>query len=322
MTLIEWTEKTWNPVTGCTKISPGCAHCYAANLAKRFWGDRQFSDIQFHEDRLEQPLKRRKPTMWFVNSMSDLFHESITDEQLDQVFAVMALTPQHTYQVLTKRPERMFKYLSDSWNADYPGYKTEYRVNGTADQIASKFGLTWGNVTSLPLPNVWLGVTAENQQTADERIPLLLQTPAAVRFLSCEPLLCSLRLDWLEVNKNSHGEPQYILDCLQQRYGHPGRWVESASAKVDWVILGGESGSKAREFRLEWAIALAEQCKAADIPYFVKQMGSKPTYGGTAIALKGKGTDLSTLPSILQIREWPQAMQGRGIREESQGQRN
>ncbi|MEO1145158.1 MAG: phage Gp37/Gp68 family protein [Cyanobacteria bacterium J06638_22] len=284
MTSIEWTEKTWNPVTGCTKISPGCAHCYAADLARRFWGNRQFSDIQFHEDRLEQPLKRRKPTMWFVNSMSDLFHESIADEQLDQIFAVMALTPQHIYQVLTKRPERMLKYLSDSWNADYPGYKTEYRVNGTADQIASKFGLTWENVASLPLPNVWLGVTAENQSVADERIPLLLQTPASVRFLSCEPLLSSLRLDW----------------------------------KVDWVIIGGESGSKARKFRLEWAIALAEQCKAADIPYFVKQMGSKPTYAGTAIALEGKGTDLSTLPSILQVREWPQAMEGRTLGENSQ----
>ena len=189
MSNIEWTDETCNPITGCKKVSPGCANGYAESIAKRFWGERKFTDVQFHPDRLKQPLKWRKPRMVFVNSMSDLFHDSVTDEQLDQMFAVMALTPQHTYQVLTKRPDRMLDYF----DTDVETLRTRW-VNASISMEAWE-GIgqmsAWTEIVNAgwPLPNVWLGCTVENQATADHRIPLLLQTPSAVRFLSCEPLL-------------------------------------------------------------------------------------------------------------------------------------
>ena len=256
MSKIEWTEKTWNPITGCTKVSPGCAHCYAENVANRFWGDRKFGDVQFHEDRLRQPLRRKKPTMYFVNSMSDLFHESVTDEQLDRIFAVMALTPQHTYQVLTKRPKRMLEYC---------------------------------NTIKLPLPNLWLGVSVETQRTADERIPLLLQTPAAVRFLSCEPLLGKVHLNCL------HWQDMTNIDCLAGKHGI---YFGGDCNRVDWVIVGGESGSKARPCDVDWIRSIIEQCRVANVPCFVKQLGSHSS--------KGKGNNIDKFPKDLRVRKYPE----------------
>ncbi|MBL1177613.1 DUF5131 family protein [Pantanalinema sp. GBBB05] len=284
MTTIEWTQETWNPVTGCNKISPGCAHCYAADIAKRFWGERKFTDVQFHPERLEQPLKWRKPRTVFVNSMSDLFHESVTDEQLDQVFAVMALTPQHTYQVLTKRPERMQQYC-DRLDlrrlikaADLPMPSGSYQIK-------------------LPLPNVWLGVTVENQKAADTRIPLLLRTPAAIRFLSCEPLLEAIDLaKWLRPVVVMHSESSGFLngDAIVGT---------SPDSQINWTIVGGESGSKARPCNVEWIRSVVQQCTTAQVPVFVKQLGSRPA--GLEARGTGKHNDLEIFPADLQLRQMP-----------------
>lgn len=232
---IGWTDATWNPVTGCSKVSAGCRNCYAEALTERF-GRQKFSDVVLHPERLEQPLHWRKPSRVFVNSMSDLFHEQVLDEFLDQVFAVMALAHEHTFQVLTKRPERMRAYLSDyednlcRWaDALPPGYPC-----GAADIEGAAY----------PLPNVWLGVSVENQETADERIPILLQTPTAVRFLSVEPLLEPINLS---------------------------AWIDWPDRSIAWVIIGGESGPQRRECNVEWIRDLVWQCRCAAVRVFVKQ---------------------------------------------------
>jgi protein gp37 len=308
---IQWTDATWNPVTGCDKVSPGCAHCYAETVAARFWpkqyppvqlptGDpsdplnvrpRAFTDVQCHQDRLDQPLRWRRPRRIFVNSMSDLFHEAVPDAFIDKVFAVMALAPQHTFQVLTKRAERMRWYLK----------------HVLPDVIAGAHPKAINAAFRLPLPNVWLGVSVENQRFADERIPLLLSTPAAVRFLSCEPLLSHLNLiQFLSANYISVGGRQWI-----------------GAGGIGWVIVGGESGKDARPFDLAWAESIVRQCKDAGVPVFVKQLGSYPTNGATyvrgevrprgvdgtyrRIMLRDShGGDPSEWPEDLRVRQFPE----------------
>ncbi len=192
---IEWTDTTWNPVSGCTKVSEGCRNCYIERtppfrINKRFFehpatGERSHeigasTDVQLHPDRLEQPLHWRKPRRVFVNSLSDLFHDEVPDDFIEHVWDVMAATPQHTYQILTKRPARMASVLRRLHDCDHGG------------SLSASCGYCE------PLPNVWLGVSVEDQRAADLRIPKLLETPAAVRFLSCEPLLGPLELSkWL-----------------------------------------------------------------------------------------------------------------------------
>ena len=213
---IEWTDATWNPVTGCTQISPGCAHCYAKTFAERFRGvpghpyERGF-DLKRRPERLDQPLRWQKPRTIFVNSMSDLFHEAVPDEYIHEVFEVMAAADQHRYQVLTKRAERLA-------------------------QLAP----------SLPWPDhVWMGVSVENQRWTS-RIAPLRGTPAAIKFLSCEPLLGPLELD---------------LDG------------------IDWVIAGGESGPGARPMHPDWVRGIRDQCIASETPFFFKQWGAHNRQG-------------------------------------------
>jgi len=299
-TTIEWTDKTWNPVTGCTKVSEGCARCYAEAIANRFWGDRKFSDVQFHEDRLKVPMTWGTPCKVFVNSMSDLFHESVTFKQIDQIFAVMAMTNRHTFQILTKRPKRMLEYFTD-YLPDVGGVTVLYKG---AKRVAIDLS------RSLPLPNVWLGVSAENQKAADERIPLLLRTPAAVRFLSCEPLLEKVVL-----------KPEWLGKWTPPgAHSFAGRWGEryAGEAYIDQVIIGGESGSKARPCYLGWMRSLVRQSRDAGVSPFVKQLGSNPIDSspcieGVAVCnyypLKlrdRKGGDIAEFPEDLQIREFPQ----------------
>lgn len=284
MSKIEWTDKTWNPVTGCNKVSPGCRNCYAESIAKRFWGNRKFSDVQFHEDRLLQPFRWKKPQKVFVNSMSDLFHDKVTDEQLDQVFAVMALCPQHTFQVLTKRPQRMMEYLSNTTGEE----NVLARVLCQAREIRSQFPkASTASDLGWPYPNVWLGVSVENQKAADERIPLLLQTPAATRFLSCEPLLESVNLTpW--------------LPCLTIG------GVEMEPWPI-WVIVGGESGSGARPCDTRWIQGIVEQCQSVDVPVFVKQTGSSPVHDGKPLnrdRRDPKGASLSLLPESYRVQQF------------------
>jgi len=267
-------------------VSAGCKHCYAktvhdkrhkAYLAGKLQNIPQyakpFEQVQLMHERLMLPLKWKQPRTVFVNSVSDLFHEDVPFEFIDQVFAMMALTPQHTYQILTKRPERMAEYFStrDRFVAMRPK-----RIRAFPEQ-AEPFTVEHPSRHQHPLPNVWLGTSVENQATADERIPHLLKCPAAVRFLSCEPLLgpvdlkgivyhgggLSTRWNYLtgyEGDWNSNG-PQYDL-------GH------EIGPRIDWVITGGESGPGARPMHPEWARGLRDQCKAAGVSYFFKQWGA------------------------------------------------
>lgn len=259
---IEWTEKTWNPVSGCSHVSEGCRNCYAERIFPRIYG-RKFTDVALHYERLKQPLAWKKPCMIFVNSMSDLFHEDVPDEFIDQVFGVMTISPWHTYQVLTKRPMRAQKYLSANRQnilrdlnlqaAELPGH-TQHLNDFSAWQEKNEPEVI-GFIEHWPLKNIWLGVSIEDQQTADERIPILLQTTAAVRWVSIEPLLGPV-----DLNKRE-------LLCREWRHGL------TIGTYLDWVVVGGESGPKARPMHPEWARSIRDQCQATKVPFFFKQWG-------------------------------------------------
>ncbi|WP_109507321.1 DUF5131 family protein [Nocardioides speluncae] len=267
-TKIEWADATWNPVTGCDEVSPGCDHCYAKTFAERFRGvpGHYFEDgfdVQLRPDKLDLPLRWTKPRRVFVNSMSDLFHKDIPDEYIARVFAVMAIARAHTFQVLTKRHGRMRSLLSSLrfWiQVETLAYlmacgEDDDVDGGRALQVREAQRLPDGSIPQVwPLPNVWLGVSVEDQQRADLRIPALLDTPAAVRFLSCEPLLG--RVDLLEAINQ---EP---LAAYQFRPGG-----------IDWVIVGGESGHGARPMHPDWARSLRDQCTKAGVPFHFKQRG-------------------------------------------------
>lgn len=248
---IEWTDATWNPVTGCVEVSPGCDHCYARTFAERWRGieghyfERGF-DVVLRPAKLGLPLTWRRPRRVFVNSMSDLFHAEVPAEFIAEVFAVMAATPQHTYQLLTKRHGRMRSLLSD------PEFRT--LVQDESATLAQEGvdvrgpGNPWD---TWPLRNVWLGVSVEDQQRAQLRIPALLDTPAALRWLSCEPLLGPIDL------------------------------VEACDGGIDWVVVGGESGPGARPVASEWVRAVRDHCAESDVPFFFKQWGGRtPKAGG------------------------------------------
>jgi protein gp37 len=210
---IEWTEQTWNPVTGCTNVSPGCKNCYARAFAKRLKamgvsGYEKGFDVAVHRGRLSEPLERNKPTIYFVNSMSDLFHEKIPFDYIDDVFDTISRTPHHQYQILSKRHQRMEAYF----------------------------------VRRAPPPNAWLGVSVENRKHGLPRIDSLRQISATIRFLSVEPLL----------------EPLGEIDL----------------DGVDWVIVGGESGPRARRMKPEWVMSIRDRCVAAGVAFFFKQWGS------------------------------------------------
>jgi protein gp37 len=275
---IEWTDATWNPILGCSRVSEGCRNCYAETIAGRFGqgkptvysgltqivnGRSVWTGVIKETRQLLQPLSWRSPRRVFVNSMSDLFHENVSDELRDRIFAVMALCPQHAFQVLTKRPERMLAYLSDS---DTPLRVLRGKAQvWQADRHEESLGLP-RMTTDYMLPNVWLGVSVENQRAADERIPLLLQTPAAVRFISAEPLLGLIDLEALP---SASGIGRH-LNALSNAGVDAGAEIPT---KLDWVIVGGESGPHARPMHLEWARSLRDQCRAAGVDFFFKQWG-------------------------------------------------
>ena len=282
---IEWTDATWNPVTGCTRVSAGCDNCYAVRQSYRMEnfgavtkyggltvlngkGDRHFNGtVKTHDDALAIPLKWQKPRRIFVNSMSDLFHRDVPFEFIDKVFAVMALCPQHTFQVLTKRPERMAEYLNDS--RDMMGMKTSERIAwllakvDKQELIEGREGWAFHGTEpsracfefyEKPLPNVWLGSSAENQQAYDERREHLERCPAAVRFWSLEPLLGPIDFDG-PLGDSRLGDDELGTD------------------RIDWVIAGGESGPNARPMHPDWARSLRDQCLAAVVSFFFKQWG-------------------------------------------------
>jgi protein gp37 len=256
---IEWTDATWNPVTGCTKVSPGCDHCYAETMYERFNGKGSFATVTMHPDRLDKPIRWRKPRKVFVNSMSDLFHDDVTDTFIAQVFAIMALAPRHTFQVLTKRHARMRSLLgTDSFRQSV---------------LHKAHTLKWGydidlQVWSWPLRNVCLGVSAEDQKWADIRIPALLDTPAAVRWISAEPLLGPIDLTRMG--------PRQFADALRQSTDQDTNIVRRG---LDWVVVGGESGPGARPMGPEWARSLRDQCTSAGVPFLFKQWGAHDAEG-------------------------------------------
>lgn len=311
MSNIEWTDETWNPLAGCSKVSEGCRNCYAMKMAQRIAAAAdarvakgetctarqeayrlvtkrtndelatplpQWNNVVVPiPEALEEPYGWKQPRLVFVNSMSDLFHEDVPFKFIAEVFTTMAQTFQHTYQVLTKRPRRMLEFFA--WN-----YQGMSRREAEADWLAS-----W--------PNVWLGVSVENQEQADERIPLLLQVPAVVRFLSCEPLLGPIDLNSLPYS--------------------PDRMYRSS---IDWVIVGGESGHDARHCGTGWIRGIIEACKANGTACFVKQVGSRPVsrkigepLGDTShgcdrwTLIDRKGGDMSEWPEDLRVREFPKA---------------
>ncbi|MGB3208299.1 MAG: phage Gp37/Gp68 family protein [Crinalium sp.] len=295
ITDIEWTRRVWNPTTGCTKVSPGCKNCYAEAIAHRFWGERKFSDVQFHENRLETPLSWKKPTKIFVDSMSDLFHDDVTDEQLDRVFAVMALARHHTFQILTKRPERMMEYSRTA----------KQRIRMAAVDLGRRLNRDIQVFESCewdyPLPNVWLGVSVENQRCANERIPLLRHTLAAIKFLSCEPLLEKVSILNLD-EKVYESTQKYRSEKIE---------MIAPTEFINWIIVGGESGSKARPCEVEWVQSLVQECQQALVPVFVKQLGSNSVVCDSASTqskqkLKSrKGGNFDEFPEDLKIREFP-----------------
>lgn len=306
MTKIEWTEKTWNPIVGCSVVSPGCTNCYAMKMAARLEAmavSHNANHTDPHHDSplghyigltqrskagpvwtgkialapektLLEPLRRKKPTTYFVNSMSDLFHEDVPDAWIDQVFAVMALTPQHTYQVLTKRSARMRAYCSSAstcvrvldrmfcvaaalaFLAASSGHPRPWEARPDRVPFMSDPDEHW------PLPNVWLGISAEDQKRADERIPDLLATPAAVRFVSAEPLLGP-------IDFRAIGPIGNQITALEGRR-ESGAWQ---TVGLDWIIVGGESGRGARPMHPDWARNIRDQCVTAGVPYFFKQWG-------------------------------------------------
>jgi protein gp37 len=308
---IEWTDATWNPILGCSRVSEGCRNCYAERIAGRFPNSSVYGGLtqivngravwsgQIKETKkLLEPLSWKSPKRVFVNSMSDLFHENVSDEQRDRIFAVMALCPPHTFQVLTKRPERMLQYLSGG-----PWGQIEERAVDLAidysrisrDDAAFRVRL---NLNWIPLTNVWLGVSVENRKAADERIPLLLQTPAAKRFISAEPLLGPI--EFSDVTHRS--------DCIRE-LGKP------AMRGIDWVICGGESGPGARPMHPDWARSLRDQCQAAGVPFFFKQWGEWLPAGCDGAVRQGHAEELNcsdepvrvgkkAAGALLEGREW------------------
>ncbi|MDD5549594.1 MAG: phage Gp37/Gp68 family protein [Sulfurovaceae bacterium] len=253
---IEWTEATWNPVSGCDKISDGCKNCYAEKMAKRLqaMGTRGYENgfaVTLHPDRLDEPTKRKKPTMYFVCSMGDLFHDDVPFEFIDDIFATMIHNSHHTFQILTKRPERMKQYFERPKELI-----EEYFPNGV----------------TLPAPNIWLGVTAENQEQADIRIPLLLDTPAHKRFVSIEPMIGKIDLKCI-INDYAGIRTQINSLTEHKSIGNADFLNIIDCQKIDWVICGGETGVNARPMHPHWVRSLRDQCQDTKTPFFFKQWG-------------------------------------------------
>lgn len=288
-TSIEWADKVWNPLGGCSRESPGCVNCYAEIMAARFsrpgqWGHgladmvtlpngktdhRWTGEITELSERLLDPLRWRKPSRIFVNSTSDLFHPKVSAGFIDRVFAVMAIASRHTFIVLTKRADRMREEVTRMQHSISP-------LEKVARSMGYSFSFDGVGLLPWPVPNIWLGVSVESQEYFDKRWPDLARTPAAHRFISYEPAL-------------------EAVDFTPALIG---------PVKVDQIIIGGESGPGARRFDMEWAYQGVDQCQMAKVACFVKQMGGNPFRFGIPVRLKDKkGGDMEEWPSALRVRQ-------------------
>lgn len=346
---IEWTDSTWTPVKGCTRVSKGCDHCYAVGMTHRLdamskapgvpdrtrkakyagltvlnnKGDRHFNGkVVCDEDALLQPLRWPTPRKVFVSSMSDIFHKDVPFEFLDRIFAVMALCPHLTFQVLTKRAARMEEYFASRMNEREWTDNIVHEVERLGKFNRSAFDAAIRFESDGPLKNVWLGTSVEDQEAADERIPHLLKCPAAVKFLSCEPLLGPIDLH--DAFYRARNGP---TDTYKRRFSFP-------ELAVSWVIVGGESGPGARPCDVAWVRSIVAQCKAAGVACFVKQLGAHPWaddaiaaplirqwvrdklekryvtgngLGSFHLTLRDKkGGDMAEWPEDLRVREFPE----------------
>lgn len=281
---ISWTDATWNPIIGCTRVSAGCMKCYAERYAFRMEkiGHKQYegvtrkvgdeirwtSRVNLAEHQLDLPKRWSKPRRIFVNSMSDLFHENVPDEWIIRIFETMFSASHHTYQILTKRPERMLAFMSK--------YVTSMHARSIPETGHEN------------LHHIWLGVSVEDQRSAEERIPILLFTPAKVRWVSYEPALEGV-----------------IFGAHNRDMFH--NWLLEG---LNWVVVGGESGPGARPFDIKWARHTVVQCRYAQVPVFVKQLGAKPRIDGQSMYLTHRaGEDPEEWPVDLRIREFPSRTQ-------------
>lgn len=383
MSDIEWTDKTWNPMVGCSRVAKsngrsGCDNCYAEGQANRFAGRydrpttiklgaskrpgltfvpkgpggktlgkgaRWTGAVWLLPDVIDAPLRRHKPTTWFVNSQSDVFHESVVGceegrQFIAAMFGTMAACPQHTFQVLTKRPEQArawFEWLAAQC-AGHPRLLFQYLDDlawERPDIVIPQLQGRGEERVSWPLPNVWIGASVEDQESADERIPELLELTAAIRFLSCEPLLGPVVLTrWLggcdscehSTSRFNGGRRATTCSLLRERivaYGPdtPTRPGECPRPEVHWVIAGGESGPKARECDVAWIESIVEQCRETGTACFVKQLGAKPVFvdergvRDPSVRLAGldaKGGNWEKWPEDLRIREMPEVTRVHG----------
>ena len=278
-TKIEWTDATWNVINGCSVHSPGCTNCYAMKLAGTRLRDHPSragltkmtkagpvwtGDVRFNEKVLKDPLRWRKPRRIFVCAHGDLFHESVPDEWIDRVYAVMALCPQHTFQVLTKRSDRMRKYMTSLMRAAEVCPKAILTIPQLGRDVMVA-NATW------PLPNVWLGVSAEDQARWDDRVADLEATPAAIRWVSIEPMLGPIDATYV-CNGRWFFNPLTGSRWHDAPDGHGSR--DQGANKIDWVVCGGESGPGARPMHPDWARSLRDQCAAVGVPFFFKQWGA------------------------------------------------
>lgn len=382
MSNIEWTDATWNPTVGCTRVSAGCKNCYAERVAHRGMteahrgltvagpkGPRWNGKVRLMPDRLDTPLRWRRPRRVFVNSMSDLFHPEVPFPFVAAVFGIMYYAKEHTFQVLTKRPERMREFMEwiekpDSIALGKDGVVTD-RISSPAQRcLLAASHIATGSPTGplfgihfiakikpkadapisnhWPPPNIWLGTSVEDQAAADERMPHLLATPAAVRFLSCEPLLGPISLlnhrvcdqcgnSPFTLFRNDplcKQNPQPVHDSPQcPLHWWPGDGCDGVlKQEVDWVIVGGESGPGARPCNVDWIRSIVKQCRDAKTACFVKQLGAyvvsdameladwpptsewrgDPATGlGRAKLRSKKGADMGEWPKALRVREFP-----------------
>ncbi|MFS8180872.1 phage Gp37/Gp68 family protein [Pseudovibrio denitrificans] len=316
MTKIEWTHpvgfkgETWNPIVGCSVASKGCTNCYAMKMAGTRLKHTELyegltdgtkagpvfnGNVRLNEKALYAPLSCKKPRCFFVNSMGDLFHESVPDGWLDKVFAVMAMTPQHRYLILTKRAKRMREYCNDvahrrvcvahqvCWAHIRDGRELRAEKVGEVLPVMAQPGRSSSLLNVVlkfwPLPNVALGVSVESQELAEERILDLLNTRAEMRFLSAEPLLGSLSLSRFNLTEYMEAVTGHTFDrrfspvCYQNSLTGLVTGMDEYQDKLDWVIAGGESGAKARPSHPEWFRELRAQCRVAGVPFFFKQWG-------------------------------------------------
>jgi protein gp37 len=323
-TKISWTDRTWNPTRGCARVSEGCRNCYAERQARRFAGPGQpyeglidahgrwNGEARFVAEHLGDPFRWRDPQVVFVDSMSDLFHEDITDEQIAAVFGVMAVCSQHTFQILTKRPARMRAWFNRCGDPvreciaealkHLPVHQKGYAVTEPTGRVA------WTGLVAWPLPNVWLGVSVEDQDAADNRIDLLLKTDAAVRFLSCEPLLGPINLRGIGASPDDDEDVR--INALAGTYSVSRRGEDDEDdedeygTKIDWVIAGAESGPGARDCSVQWLRWLRDQCAEELVAFFLKQASTRGSeaVGGPLITLgansRRKGGGIIELPYL------------------------